>query len=64
MIAEGDKVVCSWTLRGTHQGEYAGIPPTSRAVTETGITILRFAEGKIAEGHVETSRPGLSQQIA
>jgi predicted ester cyclase len=51
-------------LRGTHQGEFAGIAPTGKAVIETGITILRFAEGQIAEGHVETSGPDLEQQLA
>jgi len=64
VIAEGDKVVYRWTLRGTHQGEFAGISPTGKAVTETGITILRFAEGKIVEGRHETSSPGLAEQLA
>ncbi|MEO8688831.1 MAG: ester cyclase [Solirubrobacteraceae bacterium] len=38
--ADGDRVSSRWTLHGTHKG---------RAVTLPGITISRFAHGKIAE---------------
>src|SRR6266516_801588 len=27
-VAEADKVVTRWTLRGTHQGTFQGTPPT------------------------------------
>jgi steroid delta-isomerase-like uncharacterized protein len=49
MIAEGDKVASRWTARGTHQGELIGIPPTGKQATWTGMTIYRFAGGKIVE---------------
>jgi steroid delta-isomerase-like uncharacterized protein len=49
MIAEGDKVASRWTASGTHQGELVGIPPTGKQVMWTGMTIYRFAEGKIVE---------------
>jgi predicted ester cyclase len=63
MIAEGDKVAFRWTTWGTHQGEYEGIAPTGKVVTTTGITILRFAEGKIVEDRFESGSPGLRQQL-
>jgi len=49
IIAEGDKVASRWTARGTHQGELIGIPPTGKQATWTGMTIYRFAGGKIVE---------------
>ncbi len=49
MIAEGDRVMVRWSSRGTHQGELAGLPPTYRPVTNSGINIFRVADGKIAE---------------
>jgi predicted ester cyclase len=47
MIAEGDKVVASWTCRGTHNGYLRSIAPTGKQVTWTGIAIYRLAGGKI-----------------
>ena len=64
MIAEGDKVAYRWSARGTHHGEYAGIAPTGKAMTATGITIIRFADGKIVEDRFESSSPSLKQQLA
>jgi ketosteroid isomerase-like protein len=49
MIAEGDRVVVRWTFRGTHQGEYLGVPPTGREATFSGINIFRIEDGRIAE---------------
>src|SRR5437763_2855473 len=42
LIAEGDKVVHRFTSRGTHQGDFMGVPPTDKVVTMTGIYISRF----------------------
>jgi steroid delta-isomerase-like uncharacterized protein len=49
LVAEGDKVVGRFTMRGTHSGEFMGVPPTGRSVTMSGIDIVRVAGGKIAE---------------
>jgi steroid delta-isomerase-like uncharacterized protein len=50
MIAEGDKVVSRWTVRGTHQGETEEFgPPTGRQVEQGGISIHRIEGGKIVE---------------
>lgn len=48
-IAEGDKLVCRNTFRGTHQGPFFGIPATGRRVTVTQTHIFRMAEGKLTE---------------
>jgi hypothetical protein len=50
VIAEGDKVVVRNVVSGTHNGEYLGIPPTGKAVTYNEIFIMRFVNGRIAEG--------------
>ena len=63
IIAEGDKVVIRWTATGTHQGELMGIPASGRQVTWTGMTIYRFANGKIVENWWVYDALGMMQQI-
>jgi len=63
VVAEGDKVATRATCRGTHKGEYMGIPPTGKQVTWTMIFIRRFEGGKIAEQWTEADMLGLMQQM-
>jgi predicted ester cyclase len=48
-FAAGDRVATRWTGRGTHTGEIAGIAPTGKEVTVSGITISRLEGGKVVE---------------
>jgi steroid delta-isomerase-like uncharacterized protein len=50
MLAEGDKVAAHWTLVGTHQNAWGGLPATGRRVELMGVTVLRLADGQIVEG--------------
>ena len=49
LIAEGDEVVLHMTWRGTHTGEFMGIPPTGNSISVNVIDIMRVAEGKFVE---------------
>ena len=63
-IAEGDKVVSRWTLRGTHQGEFFGVAGTGNRVEFTGIQIDRFGEsGKIVGERAEFDLLGAMRQV-
>jgi predicted ester cyclase len=63
LIAEGDKVVSCYTFRGTHQGEFLGVPATGKVATWTGILISRFAGGKDVEDWESFDALGLLQQL-
>jgi predicted ester cyclase len=63
ILAEGDRVVTRVTVRGTHRGEFQGIPPTGKAVTSASIQIDRVAGGKIAEHWSSPDLLGLLQQL-
>jgi steroid delta-isomerase-like uncharacterized protein len=63
IIAEGDSVTARWSCRGTHKGDLSGIAPTGKPITISGITIARFASGKLAEGWVSWDALGMMQQL-
>ena len=63
LFAEGETVVARWSCRGTHKGELNGIAPTGKQISITGISIARFAAGKIVEGWVNWDALGLMQQL-
>ena len=45
LIAEGDKVAILWTTRGTHVGDFLGLPPTGKSYTIQGIDIHQLRDG-------------------
>ena len=63
-IAEGDKVVTRWTMRGTHREEFRGIAPTGGRITVTGMGIFRFSdEGKVVESWDNFDQLGMMRQL-
>ncbi len=48
-VAEGDTVVTWWTMRGTHSGEWGGVPPTHKRIVLHGVNIQKFRNGRIVE---------------
>ena len=48
-FTEGDYVATRTTIRGRHDGELMGTPPSGRHVEFTGLTISRCRDGKIEE---------------
>jgi steroid delta-isomerase-like uncharacterized protein len=63
-IAEGDRVVTRWRMRGTHEGEFRGIAPTDSQIDVTGIGIFRFSEeGKVVESWDNFDQLGMMRQL-
>ena len=48
-VAEGDMVVTRWIVRGTHRGEFMGIPPSGRRIEVSGMSMDRISGGRIVE---------------
>jgi predicted ester cyclase len=63
VIAEADRVVVRVTGRGTHDGEFQGVPPTGRQVAATGVGIARMEGGRIAEAWAAYDALGLMAQL-
>jgi steroid delta-isomerase-like uncharacterized protein len=62
-IAEGDRVVTRWTARGTHTGQFQGIPPTGKQVRVAGTDIDRIADSKVVECWSHVDDLGMMQQL-
>jgi steroid delta-isomerase-like uncharacterized protein len=63
LIAEGDKVAARLTARGSHKGDFQGIPPTGKPISFTGMRVFRIVGGKIAEEWANLDSLGLMQQL-
>ena len=63
LIADGDRVVRRFTLRGTHAGRYMAVPATGRRVEVAGIGIDRLAGGKLVESWINLDVLGLLLQL-
>ena len=56
LIAEGDKVVSSWTMKGTHK--------SNKQMEQQGVIISRFASGKVVEDWEIFDRLAIASQLA
>ncbi|HUR74724.1 MAG TPA: ester cyclase [Sporichthya sp.] len=48
IFAAGARVVVRYSITGNHQGDLMGVPRTGHAIAVEGLTILYFADGKVA----------------
>jgi steroid delta-isomerase-like uncharacterized protein len=63
IMVEGDKVMTRVSVRGTHKGEFEGIPPTGNTVNVTLCTVFRLVDGKIVEENELIDELALMTQI-
>lgn len=63
VLAEGDKAATGFTVSGTHDGEYMGIPPTGTAGSSPGIMVHRFEDGEVVEAWAVWDALGQLQQL-
>jgi steroid delta-isomerase-like uncharacterized protein len=63
MVAEDDRVVVRYQMRGTHSGPFAGQPPTLRQVMINGMAMYRVEEHQIVDQWCFFDAVSLLQQI-
>jgi steroid delta-isomerase-like uncharacterized protein len=63
IAAEGDTVAARVAFRGTHRGEFQGLPPTGKEVAFSSMEFNRVVDGKVEEHWVEINLLGLVQQL-
>lgn len=63
IIAEGERVVVTWRLKGRHVGETWGVPATGRLVESVTTSLVRLRDGKVVEYEARPDRLGLLSQF-
>ena len=48
IFGQGDKMVKHWNFKGTHDGDFFGVPATGKSVDISGTTLIKMKDGKIA----------------
>ena len=49
VFGQGNKIVKHWNFKGTHSGEFFGIPASGKNVDIDGVTLVTMKDGKIAQ---------------
>ncbi|MCX4766944.1 ester cyclase [Streptomyces sp. NBC_01275] len=62
-IAEGSTVAARFTMRGTHEGEFFGIPATGKKIAVQAMNFYYLADGRIVKERGQPDLLGLMQQI-
>ena len=63
LITEGDKVAARFTMRGTHNGEFFGVPATGKVIAVQAINFYRLANEQIIEEYGQPDMLGILRQI-
>jgi steroid delta-isomerase-like uncharacterized protein len=62
-ITEGDRVAARFTMRGTHRGDFFGIPPTGKQISVQALNFYHLADGQIVKEQGQPDLLGIMQQI-
>lgn len=63
IVGEGDLVASHWTVTGTQQAEFFGIPATGRQVSIEGMNLYRLTDGQITDVWTQFDGLGLMEQL-
>ena len=63
MVSDDENVAFAYTLTGTHQGPFQGVPATGRPVQARGMQISRFRDGKMVERWGSSDELGILKQL-
>lgn len=63
MVEDGDNVWARFTMRGTHTGDFMGIPATNKSFEITAMDCVRFQDGKAVEHWGVTDTASMLMQL-
>ncbi|WP_062018523.1 ester cyclase [Aureimonas sp. AU4] len=63
LVVEGEKVAARYTMRGTHEGTFFGVPATGEKIAVQAMNFYDVVDGKIVGERGLPNLLGLMQQI-
>jgi steroid delta-isomerase-like uncharacterized protein len=63
LVVEGEKVAARYTMRGTHEGTFFGVPASGKQIAIQTMNFYAMANGKIVGERGQPDLLGLMQQI-
>ena len=63
VVAEEDRVAARFTMRGTHEGTFFGVPPTGKQIQVQAMNFYRLSAGQFVEERGQPDLLSLLQQI-
>ncbi|WP_136590271.1 ester cyclase [Salinigranum halophilum] len=62
-LEDAEMVMTEWTGRGTHEGEFNGLPPTGRTFEHRGMSKFVIADGKVQEERMYYDPREIAEQL-
>ncbi|MBT8306527.1 MAG: ester cyclase [Maribacter sp.] len=63
VFGQGDKIMKHWNFKGTHSGDFFGIPATGKMVDIDGVTLVKMKNGKITQEQDFMDNMAFMQQL-
>ena len=63
VVATEEHVAMRYTLSGSHQGEFQGVPPTGKSFKVSALQLARFENGRCVERSGSTDELGMMEQL-
>ncbi|MEP6936746.1 MAG: ester cyclase [Chthoniobacterales bacterium] len=63
MVADDENIAIAYTVTGTHDGPFLGLPATGKKIKARGMQIARFEDGRIAERWGSSDELGILKQL-
>nr|WP_294795286.1 ester cyclase [uncultured Mucilaginibacter sp.] len=63
LVLDENKVAALFTMTGTHDGAFYGVPPTGKSINVKAINIYHLSDGKIVTEYGQPDLMGLMMQI-
>lgn len=63
MVADDENIAIAYTVTGTHDRPFLGLPATGKKIKARGMQIARFEDGRIAERWGSSDELGILKQL-